>query len=170
MTQQSASSKHCGANSQNHLKPEEGRGERVHRNKDDWKKEARKQRLSLQVSTIRRAKGISVSELAERAGYEPSTIRKIENGNHLPDKDKDISLANALGISLNQLWGRRKFELYDNGQPKLTEMDKTALTLIAPMLKAMSKEGRARVIDIAITTLLAEGAEAAWEEYSRQKE
>ena len=122
--------------------------------------------LSMQVRTIRKSKRMSIAELSERVGvYEPGTIRKIENGTFLPDKDKDIALANGLGISLDQLWGRKKFtEFFDSGQPKLHENEKVALTIFAPILKALSKEGRNRLLIAAETILLAENAEVAWEE------
>lgn len=103
--------------------------------------------------------------MAGKTGYEPSSIRKIENGTLLPDSGKDIALANALGISLDQLWGRKRFEYYESGQPKLTESDKTALTLLSPMLRAMSREGRQHLIDTALLILKAEGEIPKWEEY-----
>lgn len=113
---------------------------------------------------------MSVKDLAERAGYDPSTIRKIENGNFLPDEGRDISLANALGVSLNQLWGRKKFDtFFDSGQPRLYEYERVALTLLAPILKALSKEGRDKLIVAAETILLAENAEVEWDTYSKEK-
>ena len=139
--------------------------------KEAWKKEARRQMLSLQVRVIRKSKGLSVSELADRAGYEPSTIRKIENGTFLPEKGKDISLANALGVSLDQLWGRKRFkDFFDNGQPKLYETDKIALTLLAPLYKAMSREGRATLLDVAAALVKSENADIEWDEYSPSKD
>lgn len=124
----------------------------------------------MQVSTIRKTRRMSVNELAERAGYEPSTIRKIENGNFLPDKSKDIPLASALGISLDQLWGRKKFkDFFDNGQPKLYEYEKVALTLFAPILKALSKEGKEKLLLAAETILLSENAEVEWDTYDKTK-
>lgn len=113
---------------------------------------------------------MSISELAEKAGYEPSTIRKIENGNFLPDEGKDIALANALGVSLNQLWGRKRFEdFFDNGQPRLYEYERIALTLIAPILKGLSRSGREKLVSAAITILLSENAEPEWDVYEKLK-
>jgi len=124
----------------------------------------RKQRLALHVSTIRRSRGMTVSELAEASGYEPSMIRKIENGNILPAKGKDRALADALDISLDQLWGRRrKWEFWDDGNPKLNESEKTALFLYAPIIKALTAEGRSQLIDHALTLLRAQGTVPEWE-------
>lgn len=135
--------------------------------KDAWKKEAKKQMLSAQVSTIRKERGLEPKDLADSTGYEPATIRRIENGTFLPDKGRDIPLANALGVSLDQLWGRKKFEFYSDGNPKLKEHEKVALTLLAPLYKAMSKEGRQHLLDTAVIILRAEGKEAAWDTYEK---
>ena len=82
--------------------------------------------------------------------------------------DKDI--ANALNISLDQLWGRKRIEVTESGLPKIGESEKTALTLLGPMLKAMSKEGRDHLIDTALLILKAEGADVKWEQTEYQKE
>lgn len=126
--------------------------------------------LSLQVKTIRATKRMSVEELARKSGYEPATIRKIERGTFLPDVGRDVDLANALGVSLNQLWGRKKFEeFFESGQPRLYEYERVALTLIGPILKALSREGREKLICAAETILLAEGAEVEWDTYKKAK-
>lgn len=126
--------------------------------------------LSAQLSTIRKAKGIDIKELAEKSGYEPSTIRRIENGTFLPEQGRDIPLANALGVSLDQLWGRKRFDFFDDGNPKLKEHEKVALTLIAPMYKALSREGRQHLLDEAAMLLRAEGKDADWDEYAKAKD
>ena len=96
----------------------------------------------MHVNTIRKEKGITVEELASATGYEPSSIRRIENGTLLPDRNRDIKIANALEISLDQLWGRKKFkELFDSGQPKLKETEKTALTIIVPIVNYPDPKG-----------------------------
>ena len=140
--------------------------------REDWLKNVRKQRLKVQVKTIRRSKSMSVSELAEKSGYDEASIKKIENGTFLPDKDKkkDIDIANALGVSLDQLWGRKRFDTYSSGQPKLTEPEKTAITLLAPMYKALSEEGREHLINTSLLLLKAEGKTPSWEEYVPKRE
>ena len=124
----------------------------------------------MHVSTIRKEKGITVEELAAATGYEPSSIRRIEKGTLLPDRNRDIKIANALGISLDQLWGRKKFkEFFDSGQPKLKETEKTAITIIAPIMKALSREGRLYVIDTMLMRLKYEGSQVEWEQYEYNK-
>lgn len=145
------------------------------REKEEFKDRMRKARLSLHVRTIRESKGMTQAQLAEKAGYESkASIVAIENGNKLPGKGKkdvtDKDIANALDISLDQLWGRRRIELTDSGIPKLTESEKTALTLFGPMLRAMSKKGREDLITAALYILGKEGVEPAWEQTEFQKE
>ena len=135
----------------------------------------KRERLALHINTIRRCKGLTEAELAEKAGYATkSGIVALENGSRLPGKgrndvtDKDI--ANALDISLDQLWGRRRLEVTESSLPKISEVEKTALTLLAPMMKAMSKEGREDLITAALYIIKAEGAEVEWEQTEFQKE
>ena len=138
----------------------------AYQTKDEWKKLVLKQRIALHVSTIRKSKGMSVAELAEASGYEPSMIRKIENANILPAKGKDKELADALDISLDQLWGRKKFrKFWEDGQPVLNESERTAFTLYAPILKALSVERRLMLMDYALTQLAAQGVVPEWERH-----
>lgn len=138
----------------------------AYQKKEEWKKAILKQRIALHISTIRKSRGMSIAELAEKSGYEPSMIRKLENANVLPARGKDKDLAKALDVSLDQLWGRKRFREYmDNGQPKLTENERTALTLYAPILKSLSRERRLRLMEYALTMLEAEGKVPEWETY-----
>ena len=138
--------------------------------KAEIRQRVQKARLALHVKTIRESKGMSQAELAEKIGYETKAgIVAIENGSRLPAKGKDIDIANALNISLDQLWGRSRPELTDKGIAKLTEPEKTALSLFAPMIRAMSKKGRADLISTALLILKAEGAVPAWGQTEYQK-
>lgn len=149
--------------------------ERTNREKAEYIERLKKQRLSLHVRVIRESKGMTQAELAEKAGYETkASIAAIENGSRLPGKGKkdvtDKDIANALGVSLDQLWGRRRLELTEKGLPKISESEKTALTLIGPMLKALSGKRREQLIDFALTLVEAERAEVPWEQTEYQKE
>lgn len=146
-------------------------GNQKQEEKKPWVKSyIRKRRIALSVSTIRRSKGMKVSELAEKSGYEPSMIRKIENGNILPAKGKDKALAEALDISLDQLWGRRRWTFWDDGNPKLNESEKTALSLYAPIIRALDTERRSQLMDHALTLLKAQGAVPEWDNGSKDDE
>lgn len=136
------------------------------RKNNNWQNAVRRRRLSLHISTIRKSKGLTVPEVAEKAGYEPSMIRKLENGSILPAPGKDEELAQALGVSLDQLWGRKTFkEFWGGGQPKLSESERTGLTLFAPIIKVLSPEKRIRLVEFALTLLEAQGVVPDWEKY-----
>lgn len=142
--------------------------------KKEFIERKKKARLALNVSTIRRSKGMSQAELAEKAGYETKAgIVAIENGSRLPGtgkrdvKDKDI--ANALDISLDQLWGRKRVELTTNGLPKINDWERTGLTIFAPILKALSEERRKYLIETALMCLEADGVIPEWEQTEFQK-
>ena len=150
-------------------------GEMTEKEKKEYIERINKARLSLHVRTIRKSKGMTEAELAEKAGYETkASIVSIENGNRLPGTGKkdvtDKDIANALDVSLNQLWGRKRIETTASGLAKLSETEKTALTLMAPMMRAMSREGREHVINTALLILKAEQADARWEQTDFQKE
>lgn len=142
--------------------------------KKDFIERKKKERLALNVSMIRRSKGMSQAELAEKAGYETKAgIVAIENGSRLPGtgkrdvKDKDI--ANALDISLDQLWGRKRIELSEKGYPKMNDWERTGLTIFAPILKALSEEKRSLLIETALMCLEADGVVPDWEQTEFQK-
>lgn len=52
------------------------------------------------VTALREKKKISQRELARRAGYDPSTINRIENGKQIPDVHHLHTIAQALGTRL----------------------------------------------------------------------
>ena len=135
----------------------------------------KKERISLHVRTIRKSLGITVEELSSKCGYETkSGLIAIENGSRLPGESKgsitDKTIANALNISLDQLWGRKRMTLSDKGYAKLSDSERTAVCLLAPMLKAMSPEGRDHLINEALLILKAENATPKWEQTEHQKE
>ncbi len=55
----------------------------------------------------RQDKGLSQSELAERAGFQPSAISHFETGTRAPSFDNLRKLADALGVSIDYLLGRQ---------------------------------------------------------------
>ena len=58
------------------------------------------------LKTIRKAKGIKQEELAEQVGVSPQAVSKWESGG-LPDAALLPSIADALGVTINELFGRR---------------------------------------------------------------
>lgn len=60
--------------------------------------------LGLRVKQLRKMKGMSMQELAEKAGYDSkSSIFRIENGQNDISHRKLVQLANALGVSVKEL-------------------------------------------------------------------
>lgn len=54
------------------------------------------------VQSERKAKGLTRRRLAEMAGIDPSYVTLIERDGYVPRKEKVRSLAQALGVSLDQ--------------------------------------------------------------------
>lgn len=55
----------------------------------------------------RQDRSLSQSELAERAGFQPSAISHFETGTRAPSFDNLRKLADALGVSIDYLLGRQ---------------------------------------------------------------
>jgi len=63
----------------------------------------RKRRFGLRLGTIRRERGISQEQLAERIERTPEAVSNMERGESLPHLDTFIRLAAALGVPLAAL-------------------------------------------------------------------
>ncbi|MFJ9033671.1 helix-turn-helix domain-containing protein [Streptomyces sp. NPDC102274] len=59
--------------------------------------------IRLRIRSLRKARGWSLDNLAERAFLSPSTLSRIETGHRRISLDQLTSLARALGTSLDQL-------------------------------------------------------------------
>ena len=55
---------------------------------------------------IRDSKDLSQGDLAKRAGLQPAAISHFETGERKPSFDNLIKLADALGVSMDYLFGR----------------------------------------------------------------
>ena len=60
-------------------------------------------RIGSKITTLRTSLGLSVEELAERSGCEPSTIERLESGDVAPSLTPLIKLTRALGVRLGTL-------------------------------------------------------------------
>lgn len=60
-------------------------------------------RLGAQLRSIRRQRGMTQEELAERSGYHPTHIANIERGRNLPSLEAIFRLARALDVSAADL-------------------------------------------------------------------
>ncbi|MEM6347279.1 MAG: helix-turn-helix domain-containing protein [Bacteroidota bacterium] len=59
--------------------------------------------FGLKVRQLRRQKGLSFAELSKKSGLSVSYLNEIEKGKKYPKTDKIIDLADALGVSYDQL-------------------------------------------------------------------
>jgi len=59
--------------------------------------------LSANISRFRQARGWSQDQLAEAIGISRVQVNRIENGHHTPGADILYSIADALGVTTDQL-------------------------------------------------------------------
>lgn len=132
--------------------------------KKEYAEKMKRKRLARNLNFIRRSQGLSEQELAEKVGYKNgSHIVSIENETGDPSYEKIRDIANALDVSIPQLKGTgRKIEMTNEGWPKLTESERTALTLFAPVLDALDEEGRRQLFDNTLLVLKGNGVVPKW--------
>jgi len=58
------------------------------------------------IREIRESRGLNQTELAKRAGLQPSAIGHFETGRRKPSWDNILKLANALEVSVDQIMGQ----------------------------------------------------------------
>lgn len=93
--------------------------------------------LGPRLRQLRNARGISVRELARRAGCSPSLISQVERGVTTPSASVVYALANELGISLDFLFGAGE----QSTSPPASSVPADALA--APRPAALHQWGRA---------------------------
>lgn len=108
---------------------------------------------------------MSEQDTADACGYKSGTmITALENGTRQVDQDRVKEIANALGVSISQLLGFKKIELSEKGWPILTESEKTALFLFAPIIEVLSGEDLDYLLSTGLLICQARGTEPAWTE------
>ena len=78
----------------------------AHRSPDTAEDETMRRRIGDQVRVLRQRQHISQAELARRIGMRPGPMNNIEQGRHVPSGRVLIRLADALGVSVDELLGR----------------------------------------------------------------
>ena len=63
------------------------------------------------VRTVRAAQGMTQKQLAGRVGVSPSVIAAYERGVRSPSWRSALAIADALGVTLDQLAGRAPVEI-----------------------------------------------------------
>jgi transcriptional regulator with XRE-family HTH domain len=102
------------------------------------------------LKTAREKKGFTQSQLAERAGLQPSAVSHFESGRRSPSFENLKKLADALGIAIDYLLGRIEEPVgagpviqklfRDVGQ--MSASDQETLASFAAMLAAKNKPHR----------------------------
>jgi putative transcriptional regulator len=67
------------------------------------------------VRAKRKALGLSQEKLAEKAGCDRQSINRVENAAYSPSLDRVFKLADALGLSLSDLF--EEFDRVDSNSP-----------------------------------------------------
>ena len=66
----------------------------------------RQEEFRLQFRTIRERRGLTQVALGQRAGMAPASISHFETGQRVPSLESLVRLADALGVSVDELLGR----------------------------------------------------------------
>jgi transcriptional regulator with XRE-family HTH domain len=99
------------------------------------------------LAKARNARGLSQSDLARMAGMMPSAIAHFEAGRRSPNCDNLLKLADALEVSLDDLFGRTAGQSKWIGTP--------AAASIAKSLKKMKASDQKTIAQLA--SLIVEG-------------
>jgi transcriptional regulator with XRE-family HTH domain len=106
--------------------------------------------FSERLRATRKLKGLSQTDLAKRADFQPSAISHFENGRRSPSFDNLKRLADTLGVTVDYLLGRveepkssgpvaqqlfRDFE-------RMSHVDQKALAKMAEVLAKKNEESR----------------------------
>lgn len=94
--------------------------------------------LGFKIREIRQKQGLTVSELAEKAGVSPGLISQIENGYTVPLLDTLEKIAQALGVSISYFFVNRE-EVYE----LLSSLNQDTLELLSdPQVQAVLRAVR----------------------------
>lgn len=63
-----------------------------------------KQLIGERISTLRRARGLTQNELAERAGLDGRHVSRLETGKHFPSLDTLVTMAGILEVELQEFF------------------------------------------------------------------
>ena len=69
-----------------------------------------KEKFGKRVREIRKEKGFTQEQIAEKIGIEPPNISKLENGAHFPLPENIEKLANALSVDIKELFDFNHFD------------------------------------------------------------
>jgi transcriptional regulator with XRE-family HTH domain len=93
-----------------------------------------KQKFGKRVREIRKSKGITQEQIAELISIEPPNVSKMESGLHFPQPDKIEKIANALNVSIQELFDfehiQKREDLIEYIMNSLSRYDNKTLELV----------------------------------------
>lgn len=106
------------------------------------------------IKTIRTNKGMTQAELAEVLHVTIRTIQNYESGNREPNIDTLTKIADVLGVSTDELTGKKKV-VYDLTNPKIRETlskipKEDLLNRLEQKIKNIQQNAADAIVDIGI--------------------
>ena len=92
--------------------------------------------LNKQIESLRRKRGWSQAELAQRRHISPSTVGMYEQGRRVPSLDTLLAMSEEFGVTLDYLVTGKMCPL---GDPRLGNQADHILDALAP-LRSLSRE------------------------------
>ena len=83
--------------------------------------------FSEHLQQIRQSKGLSQTDLAQRTGLKPAAISHFETGRRKPSFDNLNKLADALGVSMDYLFGEAREHASTASSKLLRDFEKLSL-------------------------------------------
>ena len=105
------------------------------------------------ISSLRKEKGYTQEQLAEKLNVSNKSISRWENGNTMPDLSLIPKLCEILGISINELLSGEKIEK-DDYQKKLEENIIINMDLLKKKINSFTKRFMFMVISIFVGILI----------------
>ena len=101
--------------------------------------------FSEKLASLRREKGLTQAELADRLGISKSAVSMYERGNREPELDLLQAMADFFQVSVSTLLGRREQAELVNNDPELTEYleslrDRPELRMLFSVTKNAKRE------------------------------
>lgn len=139
--------------------------------KREYAEKMKRKRLARNLRMIRKSLDMSEADLADKAGYKGSSfVVAIENESTEPSYEKLKDIANALDVTIPQLKGiGRKIETKEDGWPKISESERTALSLFAPVIEVLDDDELNDLINVTLMICKASGKVPKWKKPEYKK-
>jgi transcriptional regulator with XRE-family HTH domain len=89
-------------------------------------KDLAKHLIGERISTLRRARGLTQNELAEKAGLDGRHVSRLETGKHFPSLDTLVAISEMLGVELQEFFLFSSVETESQMREALRELARQA--------------------------------------------